>query len=88
MKAIQTRYLGPTNYRGSRIKATAEGGHSVTIGYPHEYNTEQAHWQACKALLAKTGWQWTEVASGGLPNGDYVWCCISQYSRFKYPEAA
>ena len=25
MKAIWTKYLGPTNYRGSRIKASAEG---------------------------------------------------------------
>lgn len=33
MKAIQTRYLGCTNTKGSRIKAWAEGGHSVTIGY-------------------------------------------------------
>jgi hypothetical protein len=53
MKAIQTRYLGPTNYKGSRIKAWADGWGSVTISYPHEYNTEQAHWWAAKALIDK-----------------------------------
>ena len=32
MQAIETRYLGPTNTRGSRIKATAAAG-SITIHY-------------------------------------------------------
>ena len=53
MKAIQTRYLGPTDYKGSRIKAWADGWDSVTIGYPHEYNTERAHYQAALALIDK-----------------------------------
>jgi len=53
MKAIQTKYLGVTNFKGSRIKAWADGWGSATIGYPHEYNTEQAHYQAVLALIAK-----------------------------------
>ncbi|TXH40544.1 MAG: hypothetical protein E6Q97_39425 [Desulfurellales bacterium] len=46
MQAIQTRYLGPTNSRGSRIKAWCDRG-SITIPYPHhlsrgECRTEEA----------------------------------------------
>lgn len=68
MKAIKTKFLPATNNRGSRIKATAEGGerdHQVTIGYPHEFNAEQAHQQAAKALCAKMGWHGS-MATGGL----------------------
>lgn len=75
MKAIQTRYLGPTNSRGSRIKAWAEGGNSVTIPYPYELSGENVHRKAAEALCAKLGWtlnkDW-KLASGGLPNGDYA----------------
>ena len=83
MKAIQTRYLGPTNYRGARIKAWAYGWGSVTISYPHEYNSELAHHEAAKALIAKVNKQFgndekralqVPTISGGLPNGDWCFC--------------
>jgi len=35
MTAIQTKYIGPTDHKGARIKAWSVGGRSVTIGYPH-----------------------------------------------------
>jgi glutamate mutase epsilon subunit len=83
MKAIQTRYLGATNYRGSRIKASADGWGSVIIGYPHEYNTELAHYAAAKALIDKANKVFKNsperalqypTISGGLPNGDWCFC--------------
>jgi hypothetical protein len=40
-----TRYLGPTNHRGSRIKVTMAGS-SVTVGYDHA--ARSAHVQAVK----------------------------------------
>ena len=36
MTAILTKYLGPTDHKGARIKAWSVGGRSVTIPYPHE----------------------------------------------------
>jgi hypothetical protein len=56
--AIFTKYLGPTNYRGGRIKAWAKSGGklSVTISYPHELSQSQAHAAAAVALLDKMGW--------------------------------
>lgn len=46
---IRTKYLGPTNTRGARIKAWA-GDRSVTIPYPYELNTEDAHMAAADKL--------------------------------------
>ena len=37
MQAIETKYFGPSNVKGSRIKATAQAG-SVTVGYDHALN--------------------------------------------------
>lgn len=71
MKAILTRYKGPTNARGSRIIATAEGGHRLTV--PYDYGASNPHEVAARALCERLGWTGTLV-SGGLPNGDTVWC--------------
>ncbi len=40
-QAIITKYMGPTNSRISRIKATAWGG-SVTVPYTHDLKGEDA----------------------------------------------
>ena len=67
MKAIQTKYMGPTNFRGSRIKATAEGV-SVTVPYADELNSEEAHAVAAVALVRKMGWP-GDLIQGGRPDG-------------------
>lgn len=67
-QAIETKYLGPTNTKGGRIKATAWGG-SVTIGYPYALDAQDAHKAAADALIAKMGWQGT-FAQGGNAKGD------------------
>ena len=46
------RLLGPTDTRGARIKAYTDG-RSVTVDYPHELNSEQAHFAAARAFAAK-----------------------------------
>lgn len=68
MQAIVTKFFGPTNSRGSRIKATCEAG-SVTVPYDHsESGVYGAHDVAALALLSRLGWQgeWTR---GSLPKG-------------------
>jgi hypothetical protein len=71
-QAIVTRYLGPTNTRGARIKATASAG-SVSVAYGYG-NEEAEHMAACLALVAKLGWQAPrgQWHGGALPNGDRV----------------
>lgn len=53
MVAIETRYYGPTDTRGSRIVATTESGHRVSVPYPHEYDGERAHRVAAVALCQR-----------------------------------
>lgn len=78
MQAIQTKYLGPTDTRGSRIRAVCEAG-SVTVGYDHSLNAEGNHKAAAKALCEKLGWipvpgqnKHTLPTSGVLKDGSWV----------------
>jgi hypothetical protein len=66
-QAIETKYLGPTNTRGGRIKARAWSS-SLTVPYDHALNPEDNHRAAADALRAKLGWEGT-FAQGGHPNG-------------------
>lgn len=52
MQAITTKYFGPTNFRGGRIKASAQRG-SVTVAYNHALNIEGNHRAAIDALVVK-----------------------------------
>ena len=74
MQAIITKFIGPTNARGARIKATAAAG-SVTIPFPYELNLYERHEKAARALLDKLGWDF-ELASGDLPDGSTVFVCL------------
>lgn len=71
MQAIVTKYIGPTDTKGARIKATCDAG-SVTIGYPHELSGQDVHAAAAMALVRKLGWDDGEYKPfwqcGSLPN--------------------
>ena len=58
MQAIHTKYLGPTNHKGARIKAYTASGFSVVISYPYELNEPHAHFEAVQALVNKNGLAW------------------------------
>lgn len=91
MQAILTRYYGPTNTKGSSIKASCERG-SILVPYPHECNEgHDAHRFAAQALLdkfvaedrknygpdSKPAWG-RPFVSGGLPNGDWAHVFLPQ----------
>jgi hypothetical protein len=67
-QAIETKYLGPTNTKGGRIKATAWAG-SVTLPYDHALSAEKNHQKAAFALLLKLRWNGT-YAQGANVKGD------------------
>ena len=71
MKAIETRYLGPTDHRGSRIVASDSDGNRVTIGYKSELDSDQNHKAAAVALCDKMGWK-GDLAGGWVKRG-MVW---------------
>jgi hypothetical protein len=73
MQAIQTKYIAPTNTRGSRIKAWCAAG-SKTISYPYGLNIDLAHYDAAQQLLVQLNWvgpNYGVLEQGSLPNGDY-----------------
>jgi hypothetical protein len=81
MQAIQTRYHGPSNTRGSRISAKADAGR-ISIPYPHELSGEACHRAAAEALCKKLGWDGVETLAGGqLPSGDYAFVFCPEASR-------
>lgn len=78
MQAIVVKYLGPTNCRGSRYKATAQAG-SITLDADMRYGPEENAKLAATALREKFGW--TDAKSrnygkewihGFLPDGTHV----------------
>lgn len=79
MQAIITKYLPATNTRGSRVKATAASGLSITIEWDYAIDIEENHTQAAKALCKKLGWT-NELVSGGLKTG-YAFVMLPKGSK-------
>ncbi len=67
-QAIVTMYMGPTKYRGSRVKASAQAG-SVTLSWNNEFNVDENHERAALLLCERFGWK-GRLVGGGLPKGD------------------
>jgi hypothetical protein len=88
MQAIQTKYIGPSNVRGSRVKAIAQAG-SVTLEWDDALNRDDNHLAAAKALATKLSWDYGEFIAGTLPDGNDVWvlnCKVAD--RFTVAKAA
>ena len=68
MKAIVTKYHGPTDFKGSRISASDSDGNRVFISYPHELSGEAVHRLAADALCKKMGWT-GKLVSGWTKEG-------------------
>ena len=68
-KAITVKYLGPTNSRGARVKASAGGTQgNVTLPFRHEWSVEQNVAAAVDELLLRYEWD-NSYALGVLPDG-------------------
>ena len=74
-QAIITKYIGPTDLRGSRVKATAEAG-SITLAWDDALNSEENHVAAARALAGKYGWdRLNDMTHGGTRDG-YVFVMV------------
>ena len=69
-QAITVKFLGPTDTRGARLKASAQAG-SITIPFEYGMPRELRNSDAAMRLCAKLGWS-GELVEGGLPDGDSV----------------
>ena len=84
MKTIITKYLGATNHRGSRIKATTSSGISKTISYDDELNAIPNHKRAIHKLNEQLNWSGEMVQ--GSPNdsgSSYIWVFVERSERVK-----
>ena len=66
-QAIETKYIGPTNLRGSRVKATAQAG-SIIMHWDDALGVDENHTKAALALCAKYDWK-GKLCAGALSNG-------------------
>jgi hypothetical protein len=71
-QSISTRYIGPTDHRGSRVKARASGGFSRTIGWDDRLDSEANHTAAARELAARLGWAGRWVGGGSADGQGYV----------------
>ncbi len=74
-QTIVTKYLGPTNCRGSRIKATiaydSETKFSKTVSYDYEFGADENHFKAAEKLM-KEHFENCEIFAHGYDhNSDY-----------------
>lgn len=76
---IVTRYLAPTNHRGSRIKATSASGRSATLAWSHELSVRENHAAVAGLLATKVleldPTQFTLVG-GVLANEDFAFAVL------------
>lgn len=57
MKAIITKYHGPTDTRGTRVRAKEPDGKSLFVYWDHSLDSEKNHVRAANALRDKLGWK-------------------------------
>lgn len=64
-QAIQTKWLGPTNTRGSRVRAWCNAK-ALTVAWDHALNIEDNHKAAAMAVAEAMQWD-GEWFGGALP---------------------
>lgn len=65
-RIIETRYLGPTDYRGSRIVVRSTAGRMV-VPWDHAIDAAANHDAAAAAYAARQGWEWRAARRGNYP---------------------
>ena len=82
--AIETKFLGATNFRGARIKAQAMDSwsdgkrESVTVGYDYALNSEDNHtWAAMHVVskISRPAFHNYHLEAGGTARG-YVFVIV------------
>ena len=84
MQAIQTKFLGPTNTKGSRVKAICWLT-SVVVSWDYSANVEENHMMAINTLIDNlnneriikgNSTQWQVVATGESVDGKGITAII------------
>ena len=81
MQAIVTRILSPTDSRGTRVEAKAEGGR-VTRPYDPARTCVENHAAAACALADRMDWPAELVGDNPTGRGDLMaWVCVEDSPR-------
>lgn len=80
MQAIQTKYIGPTNTKGSRIKAECQAK-SIIVEWDYSLDIDENHTIAAKKLCELLEWD-CSMCSGQLKDGSFAHVLYN----FKYGE--
>ena len=80
MQIITTKYMGPTNTRGSRIKASSSH-YSITRAYNGSLKSEENHKLAVIDLMAKL--EWAGVMYGGHTKDGMVFVFQDEDTRIQ-----
>ena len=75
MKALTTKYVGPTDHSGSRIIASEPDGKRVIKSWDSELSDIDNHREAAYALLDKMAWK-GKLAGGFQKPRTYVWVFV------------
>ena len=86
-QAIQTKYFGPANVRGSRVKATCDAG-SITLNWDYRLNPSANHRTAAFALANKLGWTGRWIGGGIASNYVFVNDSTDERDGFEVVDAA
>lgn len=86
MQSIETYYLGPTDHRGSRVKARSSGGLQITLEWDNAKNPEHNHGAAAKALIEKLKWGYRVWFGGGRKDGGYIFVCAHPDEALTFSE--
>jgi hypothetical protein len=71
MKVIVSKYLGPTNTKGARVKVTVPYGKSITVPWDYSLDAFFNHDKACLALLEKINMK-GKVLTAWFKDGQYI----------------
>jgi hypothetical protein len=82
MKAITTKYHGPTDTRGSRYSASDADNNRVSISIDHENGSEANHDAAAIALCHKM--KWDGPLMKGAVKGGYVYVFDAHANRVRF----
>lgn len=81
-QAITTKYIGPSNTRGSRVRASCEAG-SITIEWNNALNSDQNHRVAAMYLQEKFGWHKYNTLIGGVMPKNKGYCFVQVAKKGK-----
>jgi hypothetical protein len=96
MVTIRTKFIGPTNVRGSRYKAYVDDtgpARTLTMDADHRLGSEGNHLRVARALIHKCGWFHDDTRGdtygrwfyGGTKEG-YAFVCALEGAELKAEE--